>query len=364
MKKYILLPIIFSLLFVLSCSNDEDDDVPAPIEQEVDLLPANFKVDIPVSLSNDGSGKRRTDACGDTICGAELYENLRLFVAIGEQSAEIVEVLINAVRVHNINQAMSLTFTSDDDGREKSLVVQEDVIYNNVTYALCMTISDNNDEAIQLFWNTSPVNGVAILDVYQLDRTNPDNGTLYQIEYAEEMGGYESQMTVSIAGLPENPTDTGYIDNLKMFVGKNGDLLDVYGNTNHPSLGLLFNQNADYAGGVNYAFVARVDEAQDVSVVGLGLPPSTLTDNSTILTTYAVKEVLLEHLLGVFPGSNAAIFEPFISDANPPGYFDNTGFLSGGTVPSNGQDYSNILDLSSLSPFVPNDVRNLSLSFK
>ena len=68
-------------------------------------------------------------------------------------------------------------------------------------------------------------------------------------------------MVVSITNIQDE--DEGFLDNMKMFVGKNGDLIDVYGNSNHPELTIL---DPDFQGGRSYAFVARGDQAVMSSV--------------------------------------------------------------------------------------------------
>lgn len=361
MRNYLfLIPLIAFVLF--SCSKDENTS-PNDMNDE-DKIPQNFKVDIPSSLSEDTRGKNDKSACGDTICGAELYKNLRFFVHVGESAADVIERIMNGIRKHNINRAMSISFTSDEDSREKDLVVEENITFEGTDYEFCLTISDNDNKAIQVFWNTNPISGVAILDPYHINQTTTDYDILYKVAYAEATTNYEHQMEVDIYNLPVTPLDSGSINNLKMFVGKNGDLLDVYGNTNHPLIGGIFKYNTAYEQGANYAFVAKVDESQDIAVVELGLPPSILTSSDEVLSTYGIRNVLMEHLTGAFPSVDTNFLAPYIEDARPPGYFDDTGFLSGGVDPNNGKDYSALVDLSGLAPFVPADIDNLTIEFK
>ena len=78
-------------------------------------------------------------------------------------------------------------------------------------------------------------------------------------------------MIVSIAGLPEIDPFLApfHMDGMKMFVGKKGDQVDVYGNSSHPNAKFLTEKV-----GYNWAFVASGSASEDIAVVELGLPLS------------------------------------------------------------------------------------------
>jgi midasin (ATPase involved in ribosome maturation) len=67
---------------------------------------------------------------------------------------------------------------------------------------------------------------------------NNDGPAMFSVEYSEKgMGDYESYMIVKITDLPvESATMPVCACNaIKLFVGKKGDIVDVYGNSNHPN---------------------------------------------------------------------------------------------------------------------------------
>ena len=68
----------------------------------------------------------------------------------------------------------------------------------------------------------------------------------------------------AIAALDRAEDDEFSMRNLRMFVGKKANIVDVYGNSNHPRAN-LFNENAV---GFNYAFVASSDANENIAVAG------------------------------------------------------------------------------------------------
>jgi hypothetical protein len=208
------------------------------------------------------------------------------------------------------------------------------------------------------------VKGTAIVSVYNLNMSTNEmyKNTKYRVDYSEagELG-YDQQMVVSITGNPL--TDIYSTNNLKMFVGKIGNQVDVYGNSNHPDLWLFKPTSVGY----DWAFVARADVNANISVAQVALPPMTLTSVNGMFETYALKNVLSTDFHAfydnLFPSSLISIYlESVLKDANAPAYFNNGGFVSSGTnVPSG---FSNdFIDLSSLSPYVPADIMNLNIGF-
>ena len=82
--------LLFAALFFTACQKDE---VPGP--QNQDILPENFKVDIPDALSYQESLLK--GAMIDTLKGNEVYCHLGTFIWVGESAAEIVEDIIRAL---------------------------------------------------------------------------------------------------------------------------------------------------------------------------------------------------------------------------------------------------------------------------
>ena len=226
-----------------------------------DILPKSLSVQIPSSLSNSANGvstgriggrviSGRTQ--GDTLKGNDIYQNLNTFIAVGAGASLVVDQFIDGIRQYHIDRILSLTYVSNDDNRTKNLIVSSQVSFEGNTWDYQLTISDAEAQgqadggvALQIFWNKlAPVKGIAIIKPYNCDRIkNANSGdAIFRIDYTEAGDlGYESQMEVRISGLPlGNPlTDPFAIGSLHMFAGKKGDVVDVFGNSNHPN-GVLF----------------------------------------------------------------------------------------------------------------------------
>ena len=142
MKKYKLITwtvLLSGALFFTAC---QKDDVPGPENQ--DILPENFKVDIPNALSYQESLLK--GAMIDTLKGNEVYGHLGTFIWVGESAAEIVEDIIHSIRIYHINRPMSFSFESDDDGRIKNAEVIAGSSYDGVNWEFQMTITYSESE--------------------------------------------------------------------------------------------------------------------------------------------------------------------------------------------------------------------------
>lgn len=355
MKSIKLIALLVSFSFLIACSNDEE--IPSRID-----IPSQFSVDIPKSISDNAGGLNgRISGDGDGVIeGNEIYESLRGFIKIGEGSAEIIEFTLVVAAALEVQNVRSYTFVSDDDGREKKVDLTEGVTRGGTAYEYEMTMVDteNDEMALQLLWNTNPVQGVGILKPYNIDRTENTDAldAFVRIDYSEDDATYDATMTVSIAGL-ETPQN-GDIDNLKMFVGKKGDIVDVMGNSNHPNIVII---DEDFTGGRNYAFVARGDESTDLGVAKLALPPSSTTTDD-VLVTYSVFAVLEAEINAVADLDQDTIDE-ILAEAHSPAYFNNNGFITSGTDNKPASFDAAFVDLTGMNPFVPNDVKNLTIDF-
>lgn len=361
---------IFSLILT-SCENNE------AVEPQPDLLPTKFSVDIPSSLSNQNSvanGRISGRIQEDTLKGNDIYLHLNTFIAVGDGAAHLVEEFIEGIRKHKIDRILTLSYTSEDDNRIKNMVVLSDVNFEDKTWDYQLTITDADSEkepdggkALQIFWNKSAlVKGIAIVKPYNCNRLENANAkdALFRIDYTEGGAlGYDAQMEVSISGLPlENPLENPYsISTLKMFVGKKGDVVDVFGNTNHPNA-ILFSGTA----GFNWAFVASGHDVKNIGVAEVGLPPSALdeTDREVLLKEYSIKNVFMNEITTVWPGIDQNLLNAYLTNTAAPGYFDNKkGFLAGGTSP--GTDWDALAArLTALSPYNPKIISELTLTFK
>jgi hypothetical protein len=362
---------LFASVLLTSCENNE------MIEPQQDLLPTSFSVDIPTSLSNQNSvanGRISGRIKEDTLKGNDIYLHLNTFIAVGEGAAHLVEEFIEGIRKHKIDRIQSLTYISEDDNRKKNLLVISNVTFADQTWDYQLTVTDAASEseadggkALQIFWNKNAnIKGIAIVKPYHCDRTENANApdAVFRIDYTEGGAlGYEAQMEVSISGLPlPSPLDEPFaVSTLKMFAGKKGDVVDVFGNTNHPNA-ILFSGNA----GFNWAFVASGNDVKNIGVAEVGLPPSQLneTDRNELLKEYAIRNVFTREITTMWPGINQTLLNAYLSNTAAPGYFDNKkGFVAGGKSP--GADWDVLASrLSALSPYNPKNISDLVVNFK
>lgn len=377
MKNILLSGVIGIVMLIQGC---EESNLNNP-EQGYGILPSRFKVDIPGSLSNDAASKAglksASESESDTINGNEIYAHLNTFIAVGEGAAEIVEDIILAIALYDIDEPMSLSFQSDDDNRVKNLVVVEDAEYSERLWEFMLTITDAESEdepdggkAIQIYWNRNPIEGIAILKPYNIDRKHGREwlDALFRIEYSEVgSDDYETFMVVEIANLPmPDPRLNPFaLNSLKMYVGKDDERIDVFGNSDHPNA-QFFTERI----GFSWSFVAAGFEEQDIGVAEVGLPPSGLDedDREVLLKEYSIKNVLTEEInewffdnFGLHPDSTDLAV--YLQNADAPGFFDKNGFIQGGTSP--GDQYTELVEqIDNLSPFNPKDINELQIEFK
>ena len=368
MKKnyFILIGLILGLFFFFS-SCEKDEDIP---KQDESILPASFMVDIPNAISQSQSTQK--SATVDTLRGNQIYKHLTTFIHVGEGAAEVVEDIMTAIAVHKINKPMSFSYESNDDHRVKNLEVVANSSFDGSTWEFQLTITDADSEqnadggkAIQIFWNRNPVDGIAILKPYNIDREHDGDAgdAMFRIDYSETGDrGYDAHMLVWIAGLPlDNALDNPYsMSTLKMFAGKKGDIIDVYGNSDHPNA-IFFAGNS----GFNWAFVASGMKDLDIGVAEVGLPPSNLDEpsRSVLLEYYSIKNVFTREIYDVWPYIDSTAVAAYLYNTDAPGYFDNYGFVSGGTSP--GSEYDEIESrLPNMSPYNPKEISNLAIVFK
>jgi len=361
-------------LFIQSCQKNETNSP----QTDTGILPARFKVDIPASLSNAAAKTKSASATNaDTLKGNGIYQNLNTFIAVGEGAGDIVENIIKAIAFYKIDRPMVLSYQSNDDKRVKNLVVKENIEYNGRTWRYMLTITDAASEgdtdggkAMQIFWNPSPIEGIAILRPYHIDRdkNKASLDAVFRIEYSEVASGeYDSHMIIDIANLPmpDARIDQFAMHSLKMFVGKKGNNVDVYGNSDHPNA-KFFTEST----GFDWAFTASGLSAENIGVAEVGIPPSTL-DNSTrkvLLEDYSIKNVLTGQINKWFYDAygvhiDATDLSKYLQNADAPGYFDNSGFIQAGKSPDIKYD-ALASRIKLLTPFNPKSVNELTIDFK
>jgi hypothetical protein len=367
MKKLSLI-LIFALLSLAigfqSCQKDELN----PTQESESILPERFKVDIPGSLSSVATFK---SSAVDTIQGNHIYEHLRSFIWLGDHAADLVGEIMLAIAIWDLNQPMDFSFTSNDDGRVKHVVIIENASFEGIIWQYKMTITDegdpfieSEDKALQISWNKNPIKGIAILNPYNIDRTtDPElKDAMYRIDYSEEGEfGFSHHMIVSIAGLPlEDPLENPYsISSMKMFVGRNGDAVSVYGNSEHPNALFI---NGDI--GFDWAFVAAGQKSTDIAVAEVGLPSNALNSNDryTLLIENSIKNVFTQQIYDVWPWIDSTSVQAFLYNTEAPGFFNHNGFIQGGTSP--GPQYNPLLNIiAGLKPYNPAMIHEMEILF-
>ena len=371
MKTLKLVSLVLTAMIVAallpSCESNPD------ITPQQGILPESITVDIPASLthSEDSEGRigRRSE---DSLRGNDIYLHLGTFIAVGETASAFVREIVTGLRRHRIDRVMSMSYLGDD-GRAKNLIVESNVSFEGSVWDYELTVTDADSEgnadggkALQLFWNkTSPIKGIAILSPYNCDRIENSNApdAMFRVNYTQESArGYDAEMEVLISALPlENPLNDPYsMSTLRMFVGKKGDVVDVYGNSNHPNA-ILFSGTP----GFNWAFVASGNDVLDAGVAEVGLPASSLdSDNrETLLTEYSIKNVFTNEIKAVWPGIDQQLLDVYLKSTAAPGYFNNGGFVSGGASP--GSAWTTLAQrLEALTPYSPSEVSGMTVTFE
>lgn len=350
-------------IFLLSCESNPG------IEPQQDILPETMTVDIPASLSyaeGNSGGRMSGRVKEDTLKGNAIYQHLGTFIAIGKGASHLVKDIIHGLRRHRIQRVMSMTFLGDDN-RAKDLVVESNVSFEGKVWDYKLTVTDADDDeiAMQIFWNrTAPIMGIAIIKPRNCNRIKDANAgdAMFRVNYSQVSDlGYDAEMEVLVSGLPlESPLENPYsMSTLRMFAGKKGNVVDVFGNSNHPNA-ILFSGNT----GFNWAFVASGNDTENAGVAEVGLPPSTLDsdDRDVLLKDYSIGNVFTSEITSVWPGIDPQLLAIYLQNTEAPGYFDHSGFISGGVSP--GAKWDVLADrLEDLSPFNPKEVSELVVAF-
>lgn len=377
MTKQVISGIIAAIIFVAfsACDNTNDDP-----NADYGILPEQFKVDVPSSLSHE----ILKSAQNDTLLGNQIYEHLKFFIAVGENAADLVEDIMFVIKAYNIEGIKDFTYLSDDDNRMKHLSVVADVEFNNTVWEYQLTVTDQQSEsdpdggiAMQVFWNNKPIEGIALVKPRNIDRLKNSDAedAAFSIYYnANGNSNYDEVMEVEIAGLPLPNADIEpyALESMKMFVGKKGEHVDVYGNSNHPNA--QFNSADTEAKGFNWAFVASAHNTKNIAVAEVGLPQSnsSATSREVLLVENSMKNVLTQEITNYiiaenpeFEGMESLIIPlltPYLTNTEAPGFFDQNGFIQALNAPNS--EYNELVDrIQLLAPYSPIELNNLEINF-
>lgn len=367
MKKlsfYSIFSLLIGLMFFTACENSFNKGPETEVES---ILPDELTVEIPAALSADASMYKSALAV-DTLKGREIYGHLRFFIHTGDHAGRMTRAVIHMLKAYKIDQVISLTYVSEDDGRVKNLVVVEAPDFEGRTWEYGLTITDAEDGGIgmQIFWNHRfPAEGITLINPYNLDHSNDTRWAeaMYRIDYSGAgERGYDRYMIVSIAGLPDiDPLLAPFsMDGMKMFVGKKGDHVDVFGNSSHPNAKFLTEKV-----GYNWAFVASGSDSEDIGVVELGLPLSEVDSDSreVLLERNSIYNVLYNEVKTIWPHASDEILNAWLTNTEAPGFFNRHGFIQGGEAPSDSY-LPLVRRIGELTPYNPAEIASLEINFK
>jgi hypothetical protein len=369
LNKYLikLIGIAFIALLFTNCQSDNEKEAP------VGEFPTQFTVDIPSSISRTSTYKSLNS---DDYSGREIYEHFNNFINVGESAAKFIEEIMVGISSYGLNQPMNFNFTSDEDGRTKNIVVVDNSEFKGAIWQYQLTISDvtnidNNDmgKALQVFWNNNPVSGIAILKPsnWNASEVAEIGNAVFKVEYSEAGEyGYGAHMVVSIANWEQDTTSRFHMDELKMFVGKTGNIIDVYGNSTHPDAYLFIEEPKGFC----WAFVASSNKLSNIGVAEVGLPPHMLNEGNrdVLLEYYSIENVFTKQfreaifqINGEYP--HDSVTEKILINTQAPGFFNADGFIQGGESPS--ADYDPLLNnINLLTPYNPLNISELIIEFK
>lgn len=371
MKKlsfYSFLALLAGALFFTACENTFTGP---DLDDENSILPEELTVDIPAALMEDVSSLKAAPEM-DTLKGRQIYGHLRFFIHTGHHAAHLVRHTIYAIKRYNIDQVKTVTFESEDDGRIKNLVVVESPEFEGRTWDYGLTITDAESEGeedggmgMQVFWmHSNPKEGISLIKPSNLDFTLEREmaKAMFRVDYSGtgELG-YDRHMIISLADMPAiDPLLAPFaMDGMKLFVGKEGDYVDVFGNSSHPNAKFLTEKV-----GYNWAFVASASVDDDVAVVELGLPLSTVDsdDREVLLIENSIYHVLYSEVKTIWPHASDELLEAWLTNTEAPGYFDRNGFIQAGETP--GDEFLPLKErIGALCPYNPKSIANLEINF-
>ena len=374
-KIFILLSVsILSILGVWNCKREDN------IKESSNGFPEQIVVDIPDAISATTSLKSAVAADSLPLCpdlqafpADSIYWQVRTFIGIGEFSADFIQQLVSALKKFNISKPMEFEYTSNDDGKQKKVVVTDNASFNGVIYDLKLHMTDKTSgkTAMEMYWFKNKEEGVILACPYYINTA--DQGLQKQtmlrykvIFYGTKTADYDRKMLVYISDYQPEISDVFGMTNLEMEVTKKDDLVSVGGISVHPKA--FFADTSKK--GIAYCFVANASVSKNIGVIKLSLPPVN-DDSVDVFTNYAVKNVIKKemnyylqtnfHVTADDPYVKDCV-NLFLSNMESPAYYKATGYVGcGANVP--GTEFSqDLLALPLVAPVSPKQVNNLNLA--
>ena len=154
--------------------------------------------------------------------------------------------------------------------------------------------------------------------------------------------------------------------NLKLFAGKNDDIISLFGNSTHPYMALL---NENHNNGRPFCFQARNDVSEDIAIARIALPTILQTDMSNIWVDFSVDKVLSEEIDIFYPNVDQTTLTQikvvFLTNAIGPAYFTGEqGFVSNaGNIPDNEGFTQDFMNMTGLTPWAPFEINQMTITF-
>jgi hypothetical protein len=370
MKKSILIIALgFSLIYLFnSCKKDEIEP------NSPSILPENFSIEVP-KLSAFSVWNKDFPY---VVQGIHIDYSAADCISLSGFVAKLIDTTIAQIRKYNPTQKSSFTYQSKDDNRAKNIMIYENAEFEGKIWQYQMNVSDADSEenadgglGFQLFWNQSPLEGIAILRPSNLNMGKLDifSRATFRVDYSEASNNYEKEMTVYIKGFKFRSFDNRYImESLKMTIGRKANITVAFGNANFPDA-QLFNSETGYniavvAAGTNSPIVVASLGSSPllIGTSEIGLPFSNLnsTDRKVILEDYSMKNVYINQLKQTHMTPDGV--EMCLWGTSVPCYYEGIVML---TTISPGPEFDECeTALKSLVPFNPSEVTNLQINFK
>ncbi len=352
-NRFLIILLLISSILTSSCSKKKGDIVPD--DMDIDLSDAISVPDL----------EKKAFIPGDSIIsGRDLYQRLRTLIYVGDQAGTLLNNYLSELNQYEISGPKIFTYFGDQDGKIKSVIVDEQVSYNNQLWDYSLTVTDAGNPAMRIYWNVNPREAIAIFSPQGMNSNTVfmKNAIVY-IEYSESASLFDKTMLITISNM--DVSSPGNMSKLKMFIGLKDGVAHIYGNTIHPE-DYLINESLTISR--SWAFKAKNDLIRDIAVAKCALPPSATTADGmlNLWDDYSMDKILEQEIKTVYPGIPQQDLVNYINSAKGRAYFiGSQGFISNDTdVPENDGFTPAFIDLSGIAePWVPKEVFEMTVSF-